>query len=53
MVEALGMEFRTVKIRRDPECPLCGDNPTVTELIDYEGFCGSPFPGEHVVGAQS
>jgi adenylyltransferase/sulfurtransferase len=53
MVEALAMDFRTVKIRRDPECPLCGDNPTVTELIDYEGFCGSPFPGEHVVGAQS
>jgi len=53
IVDALGMEFRVVKLRRDPKCPLCGDNPTVTELIDYEGFCGSPFPGEHVVGAQS
>ncbi len=53
IVDALGMEFRVVKLRRDPQCPLCGDNPTVTELIDYEGFCGAPFPGEHVVGAQS
>jgi len=53
IVDALGMEFRVVKLRRDPQCPLCGDKPTVTELIDYEGFCGPPFPGEHVVGAQS
>ena len=53
IVDALGMEFRVVKLRQDPTCPLCGDNPTVTELIDYEGFCGSPFPGEHVIGAQS
>ena len=53
IVDALAMEFRVVKLRRDAECPLCGDNPTVTELIDYEGFCGSPFPGEHVIGAQS
>ena len=53
IVDALGMEFRVVKLRRDPKCPLCGDDPTVTELIDYEGFCGAPFPGEHVVGAQS
>ncbi|HEY5640074.1 MAG TPA: ubiquitin-like small modifier protein 1 [Dehalococcoidia bacterium] len=53
IVDALGMEFRVVKLRRDPTCPLCGDKPTVTELIDYEGFCGSPFPGEHVDGAQS
>ena len=39
------MEFRVVKLRRDPKCPLCGDDPTVRELIDYEGFCGAPFPG--------
>ena len=44
LIDALDMEFRTVKIRRNPECPLCGDNPTVTELIDYEVFCGLP-PG--------
>lgn len=43
LYDALAMDFRTVKIRRDPGCPLCGDAPTVTELIDYEEFCGSPF----------
>jgi adenylyltransferase/sulfurtransferase len=42
LFDSLAMEFREVKIRRDPECPLCGDNPTVTELIDYEAFCGAP-----------
>ena len=45
--DALTMEFRMVKIRRDPKCPLCGDNPTLHELIDYEEFCGVP----HVAGA--
>jgi adenylyltransferase/sulfurtransferase len=44
LVDALTMEFRSVKVRRNPSCPLCGDNPTITELIDYEVFCGSPFP---------
>ena len=34
------MKFRTLKLQRDPECPVCGDNPTVTKLIDYEMFCG-------------
>ena len=38
------MEFRIVKLRRDPKCPLCGDDPTVHELIDYVEFCGAPFP---------
>jgi adenylyltransferase/sulfurtransferase len=38
--DALAMEFRTVRARKDPECPLCGKNPTITELIDYEAFCG-------------
>jgi adenylyltransferase/sulfurtransferase len=33
-----------VKVRRDPDCPLCGDNPTIHELIDYEQFCGAPIP---------
>lgn len=37
---ALDMQFREFKIRRDPACPMCGDNPTITELIDYEQFCG-------------
>ena len=42
MVDALDMDMRTVKIRKDPGCPVCGENPTVTELIDYEAFCGMP-----------
>ena len=42
LIDALDMEFRTVKVRRNPDCPLCGDHPTVTELIDYEAFCGVP-----------
>jgi molybdopterin/thiamine biosynthesis adenylyltransferase len=40
IVDTLGMEFRTVRLRRNPECPLCGDNPSIDELIDYEAFCG-------------
>ncbi len=40
LIDALTMEFRTVKIRRNPNCPLCGDSPTISELIDYEAFCG-------------
>lgn len=46
LIDALTMEFRTVKIRRNTQCPLCGDNPTIHELIDYEVFCGlrSPAP---------
>ncbi|OAI38847.1 thiamine biosynthesis protein ThiF [bacterium SCGC AG-212-C10] len=42
LYDALSLEFRVVKVRRDPDCPLCGDNPTIHELIDYEAFCGSP-----------
>jgi adenylyltransferase/sulfurtransferase len=38
--DALEMSFRSVKVRKDPECPVCGKNPTITELIDYEEFCG-------------
>jgi adenylyltransferase/sulfurtransferase len=38
--DALEMTYRSVKIRKDPECALCGKNPTITELIDYEAFCG-------------
>ena len=39
MYDSLGMKFRTLKLRRDPSCPVCGDNPTITKYIDYEGFC--------------
>ena len=38
--DALRMKFRELKLRRDPDCPVCGDRPTVTQLIDYEQFCG-------------
>ena len=40
LVDALGMSFRTLKLRKNPECPVCGTHPTVTELIDYDQFCG-------------
>ena len=40
LVDGLNMEFRVVRTRRNPNCPLCGDTPTVTELVDYEIFCG-------------
>jgi adenylyltransferase/sulfurtransferase len=42
LFDSLSMEFREVRIPRDPNCPLCGDNPTIHELIDYEAFCGAP-----------
>jgi molybdopterin/thiamine biosynthesis adenylyltransferase/rhodanese-related sulfurtransferase len=44
LVDALGMSFRTLKLRKNPECPVCGTNPTVTELIDYDQFCGISAP---------
>jgi len=40
MFDALAMEFTTVKLRWDPECPVNGKHPSVTELIDYDAFCG-------------
>ena len=39
-VDTLSMKFRNFNLRRDPECALCGDQPTITELVDYEDFCG-------------
>jgi sulfur-carrier protein adenylyltransferase/sulfurtransferase len=45
LVDALTMRFRELKLRKNPECPVCGTNPTVTELIDYNQFCGiAPEP---------
>ena len=38
--DALEMKFRELKLRKDPECPVCGTHPTVTKLIDYDQFCG-------------
>ena len=40
LFNALDMKFRELKLRRDPQCPVCGDHPTIKELIDYEQFCG-------------
>lgn len=40
LFDAWAMKFRELKLRKDPHCSICGDNPTITELIDYEGFCG-------------
>jgi sulfur-carrier protein adenylyltransferase/sulfurtransferase len=46
LIDALGMSFRTLKLRKNPECPVCGQNPTVTELIDYDQFCGIAPPSK-------
>jgi len=40
LVDALNMRFRELKLRKNPECPVCGTNPTITALIDYDHFCG-------------
>jgi adenylyltransferase/sulfurtransferase len=40
LYDALNMKFRELKLRKNPDCPACGKNPTITELIDYEEFCG-------------
>ena len=40
LFDALGMKFREMKLHKDKACPICGENPTITELIDYEQFCG-------------
>ena len=49
LIDALSMTFREVRLKRNPACPLCGDNPTITELIDYEIFCGIAEPHEPAV----
>ena len=41
LYDALSMEVRQVRIRKDPNCVVCGENPTVTSLIDYDEFCGT------------
>jgi len=47
--DALEARWQTIKVNKDPECPVCGKNPTVTELIDYEQFCGVPA-NDHEAG---
>jgi sulfur-carrier protein adenylyltransferase/sulfurtransferase len=44
LFDALGMSFREIKLRRDPQCPICGEHPSITKLIDYETFCGAAAP---------
>ena len=44
LYDAMRNEFTTVKLRWDPDCPVCGKHPSVTELIDYDAFCGVPSP---------
>ena len=51
LLDALTMEVRTVRLRRNPGCVLCGDHPTVTRLIDYEAFCGVPAPASTATGS--
>ncbi|MBT5377299.1 MAG: molybdopterin-synthase adenylyltransferase MoeB [Nitrospinaceae bacterium] len=46
LFDALSMKFREMKLRKDKSCPICGDNPTITELIDYEQFCGIVPPDD-------
>ena len=41
LYDALQMSFQEFKVRRNPKCPMCGDHPTITQLIDYDQFCGS------------
>jgi sulfur-carrier protein adenylyltransferase/sulfurtransferase len=47
LFDALKMKFRELKLRKNPECPLCGENPTITKLIDYDQFCGVTPPAQH------
>ena len=52
--DALKMKFRELKLKKDPECPVCGPNPTVTKLIDYDQFCGiAPAATENAGGTVS
>jgi len=53
LLDALDATFREVKLRRDPKCPACGEHPTITEYIDYEGFCAAPaeWRAEHEAAA--
>ena len=50
MYDSLAMRFREIRIRRDPDCPLCGTHPTITELLNYEEFCGLEVAASATVG---
>jgi len=46
LYDALRMDFNEFTLKKDPACPICGERPSITELIDYHGFCGFPDPGQ-------
>ena len=50
MYDSLAMRFREIRIRRDPDCPLCRANPTITKLLNYEEFCGLEVAASAAVG---
>jgi adenylyltransferase/sulfurtransferase len=52
LFDALKMKFRELKLRKNPECPICGENPTIHELIDYQEFCGITPQEEVSVGKE-
>lgn len=52
LYDALNMEFTEVNLRKNPTCPICGPNPTITELIDYEQFCGMPAHDRSLYAAE-
>ena len=53
LLDALSMDTRVVRLRKNPQCPICGEQPTIHELIDYEAFCGAPIGGETPVADQT
>src|SRR5947209_510434 len=53
LYDALSMRFRELKLRRNADCPVCGDHPTITKLIDYQEFCGIPKPQAQDAAAAS
>jgi adenylyltransferase/sulfurtransferase len=53
LVDALRARFREIEVRRDPACAVCGDRPTITELLDYEAYCGVPVAGVSADGIGS
>jgi adenylyltransferase/sulfurtransferase len=53
LYDALAMRFRELKLRRNPDCPVCGDHPTIRELIDYQQFCGIPNQTHEPVSAEA
>lgn len=52
LFDAWSMAFRELKLRKDPSCPICGENPSIRELIDYEEFCGLKAPVEEVAAIE-